>query len=159
MSDANYVGHFKSSIRMVFDTMIQMDLVIGDPGACSLAHAYDISGIVGFSGDITGTVAVRLSEGVAKAMVGAFAGIACELDSPDFLDAVGEIVNMIAGAAKSKFEGREVSISTPSVVVGSGHRVASPARTTCMTIPCRLSCGEFSVDVAIRDLKAISHAA
>lgn len=159
MSDLSYVPHFKASIRAVFDSMIQMELVIGESSSGGPSRTYDVSGIIGFSGDVAGTVAIRLGEGVALAIVRKFAGIDCEMESPDFLDAVGEIVNMIAGAAKAKFEGRNVSISTPSVVVGSGHRVACPAKTTCVSIPCRLSCGEFSVDVAIRAFEAIRNAA
>ncbi len=151
MSDSIYVQPFTQSVRVVFETMVRMPIAFGDPSLCRLESRYDISGVIGLSGDVVGTVALRMTDHVASAVVEKFAGVRCELDSPDFLDAVGELVNLIVGSAKAKFEGKNVNISTPSVVLGSGHRLACRASTPCLTLPCLLECGEFSIDIAIRD--------
>jgi chemotaxis protein CheX len=151
MSDISYVQAFTQSVRVVFETMVRMPVAFGDPSSCRLASRYDISGVIGLSGDVVGMVAMRMSERVATAVVERFAGVRHELDSPDFLDAIGELANLVVGSAKAKFEGKSVSISTPSVVLGSGHRIARRANTPCLTLPCLLECGEFSIDIAIRD--------
>jgi chemotaxis protein CheX len=61
-----------------------------------------------------------------------------------------ELVNMISGAAKAKFEGKNVSISCPSVVVGKGHKVQQPSDALCITIPFDCPGGSFSVEVAMK---------
>jgi chemotaxis protein CheX len=151
MTDSTYVQPFTQSVRVVFETMVRMPIAFGDPSSCRLASRYDISGVIGLSGDVVGTVAMRMPDRVASEVVERFAGVRCEFDSPDFLDAIGELVNLVVGSAKARFEGKNVSISTPSVVLGSGHRLACRANTPCLTLPCLLECGEFSIDIAIRD--------
>ncbi|MSR41090.1 MAG: chemotaxis protein CheX [Phycisphaerales bacterium] len=86
------------------------------------------------------------SQGVLKA----FTGSDIDPRSPDFSDAVGELVNMISGAAKAKFDGMSVSISCPSVIIGPGHLVQQASDTTCIVIPFECSAGPFAVEVAMR---------
>jgi chemotaxis protein CheX len=151
MMDSTYVEPFTHSVRAVFETMVRMPVTFGTPSPSRLDSGYDISGVIGLSGDLVGMAAMRMTERVAIAVVEKFAGVRCEPDSPDFLDAVGELVNLVVGSAKAKFEGKNVNISTPSVVLGSGHRIACRANTQCVTLPCVLESGEFSIDIAIRE--------
>ena len=62
-------------------------------------------------------------------------------------DAVGELVNMIAGSAKAQFEGKDISISCPNMVLGDSHTVQSGSDTVGVVIPCESDCGVFSVEV------------
>ena len=71
-------------------------------------------------------------------------------DHEDFADAVGELVNMVSGGAKAQFEGKEVSISCPSVVIGAKHAVYSPKDMVKIVIPFTTDCGEFAVEVAFK---------
>lgn len=159
MSDSKYLYHFIDSIRTVFDTMLQLEVSFGTPGDCQLGTQFDVSAVIGMSGDFAGTVALRMGEESARAVIAKFAGVSAPIDDPDFLDAIGELVNMIAGSAKARFAGKELSISTPSVIVGRGHRIACPVNATCVTLPCAVSCGRFSVDVAILERGSASKAA
>ncbi len=157
--DVRYINPFIEAVRSVFSTMIQIDVSLGTPHVSETLPRYDISGIIGMSGDVVGSVVLSFPAPVAKVVIGKFAGSDMPITSPDFADALGEIVNMISGAAKAKFVDRNVSISTPSVVVGAGHTVARPARTVCISLPCKVYCGEFSIDIAIRDQVAEAKAA
>lgn len=157
--DVRYINPFIESVRSVFTTMIQIDVTLGKPHVSEALPRYDISGIIGMSGDVVGSIVLSFPAPVAKVIVGKFAGSDLAVHSPDFADALGEIVNMISGAAKSKFEGKNVNISTPSVVVGSGHTIARPTRTVCISLPCKVYCGEFSIDIAIREEVQQSRAA
>jgi chemotaxis protein CheX len=63
---------------------------------------------------------------------------------------VGELVNMVSGGAKAQFSGKEVSISCPSVVIGNSHQVFGRKDVVAICIPCESDCGEFNVEVSIR---------
>jgi chemotaxis protein CheX len=80
--------------------------------------------------------------------------------TPDFADAVGELVNMVSGGAKAMFtDTKDVSISCPSVIVGKDHGVALPSDVPCVVIPCTTDCGEFVIEIAIREAGATAAAA
>jgi chemotaxis protein CheX len=149
--DVRYINPFIEAVRSVFATMIHIDVTLGTPHVSEVLPRYDISGIIGLSGDVVGSVVLSFPAPVAMIVIGKFAGGDYPVTSPDFADALGEIVNMISGAAKAKFEGKNVSMSTPSVVVGAGHTLARPTRTICISLPCKVYCGDFSIDIAMRE--------
>jgi chemotaxis protein CheX len=157
--DVRYINPFIDAVRAVFATMIHIDVTLGKPHVTEISPKHDVSGIIGMSGDVVGSIVVSFPASVAKVIVGKFAGCERPVGSPDFADALGEVVNMISGAAKAKFEGKRVSISTPSVVIGTNHTVACPANTVCISLPCAIYCGEFSIDIAVREDAASAKAA
>lgn len=148
--DASYIKPFIDSTKAVFTTMLALEVTFGKPRLVDGTPPFDVSGIIGMSGDVVGSVVLSLPTQVAQKLVFKFTSMEVEVTSDDFADAIGEIVNMISGGAKAQFEGRSVSISCPSVVIGSGHTVARPSNTPCVSIPCKTSLGDFSIDVSIR---------
>lgn len=149
--DVRYINPFIEAVRSVFSTMVHLEVELGRPHLAEQLPRYDVSGIIGMSGDVVGSIVLSFPTPVAVQVISKFASTELQPSSPDFADALGELVNMISGAAKAKFEGKNVSISTPSVVIGAGHTVARPARTACISLPCRVFCGQFSIDIAIRE--------
>lgn len=148
------IVHFIDSVQNVFSTMLQLDVtvsepVLRDPNDCG----HDVSGIIGMSGDVVGTVVISYPVETAKRLVELFIGMALESDHEDFADAIGEFVNMVAGGAKAKFDKR-VDITCPSVVIGGSHRVFQPKAMPIIEIPCDCDCGTFSVLVAMRVVDA-----
>lgn len=153
--DASYISPFIQSIQNVFATMLQLPVQVGEPRVKSSKDAsFDISGIIGMSGDLVGSVVLSFPTATAERVVALFTGREMKADSPDFPDAVGELVNMITGGAKVRFENRKVSISCPSVVVGSNHVVAPMKDAPCIVIPCNTDCGELVIEVTMQDRKA-----
>lgn len=154
--DPAFITPFIASIQNVFSTMMQLKVDIGDPHIKqSPGTSYDVSGIIGMSGDITGSIVLSFPMSTAEAVVALFAGTKIDSKSPDFADAVGELVNMVSGNAKAKFPGsRRVSISTPSVVVGRDHTVARPKDVPCVVVPCSTDCGEIAIEISIRQAEA-----
>jgi chemotaxis protein CheX len=150
--DPAFITPFISSIQNVFSTMLQLKVDIGDPYIKKdPAQHYDVSGIIGMSGDVVGSVVLSFPLDAARRMVALFAGADMDPANPDFADAVGELVNMVSGNAKGQFGGnRKVQISCPSVVVGKDHTVGRQKDTPCVVIPCRTDCGEVVIEVAIR---------
>lgn len=148
--DASYIKPFIDSTKAVFSTMLASEVSFGRPHMVDAAPHFDVSGIIGMSGDVVGSVVLSLPTDVAKKIVAKFTTTEFEVGSDDFADAIGEIVNMISGGAKAQFQGKSVSISCPSVVIGRGHTVTRPSNTPCVSIPCKTVFGDFSIDVSIR---------
>jgi len=157
--DASFITPFVSSIQNVFSTMLQLDVQVNEPvlkrGG---TPTHDVSGIIGMSGDVVGSVVLSFPETTASAVVQTFTGESFAVDSADFADAIGELVNMVSGGAKAMFAGKNVSISVPSVVVGRGHSVAKQSDVPCVCIPCSTDCGDLTIEVAIKDTTAASAA-
>jgi chemotaxis protein CheX len=140
--------------------MLQLQVTVQEPRVKEGSRCtYDVSGIIGLSGDVTGSVVLSFPTGSAERIVALFTGMELSADSDDFTDAVGELVNMVSGGAKSMFKDRSVSISCPSVVTGSEHRIASPKDVPCIVIPCDTDCGELAIEIMIDDRKSKTEAA
>ena len=147
---AKLVVHFMSSIQQVMKTMAGIEVTVGSPFLKkNPLPSYDVSGIIGFSGQFVGSMVLSFQKATALAVVSAFAGAPIPADSPDFPDAVGELANMVAGSAKTSFGGG-TSISVPSIILGAGHTIARLHDVPCLVIPCKTSAGDFAVEVNIK---------
>lgn len=153
--DVRYINPFVLAIKSVFETMVHTTVTVGKPelldGQKSVA---EVSGVIGLSGDVVGSVVLGFPPEVAGKVATAFAGMPLEVGHPDFSDAIGELANMVAGNAKSRFEGMNVSISLPSVIVGHEHVVSQSRSFPRILIPCETPLGSVFVDVGIRQEKA-----
>ena len=149
--DVRYINPFLLAVQNVFDTMINVPFKLGKPSLRSDSHPlYEISGIIGLSGGVTGCVVISLSKQIALQLVSA---LTCEevteIDD-ECTDAIGEIANMIAGNAKKDFPAADTTISIPSVIVGK-HQVNYPRGIPIISIPCETSDGRLSIDIALKE--------
>ena len=65
--DAAFITPFIASIQNVFSTMMQLKVTIGEPHIKTDANTtYDISGIIGMSGDVVGSVVVSFPAATAS---------------------------------------------------------------------------------------------
>lgn len=141
---------FINSARNVLRTMLKVETTIERPKVkATPGPEFDYSGIISFSGNIVGVVVVSFPKASAIKLVEAFAGMEISPDSTDFPDAIGELTNMIAGAAKRDL-GENASISVPTVIMGHGHMVAGPSNVPCLSIPCLTPVGPFSLEICIK---------
>ena len=141
---------FIKSTKNIFEMMLQLDVSIGEPSVKKESQpSYDVSGIISFSGDLTGSVVLSFPWDTAQRVVTLFTGMEITTDQREELsDAVGELVNMIAGSAKAQFEGKNISISCPNMVLGDNHTVQAASDSVGVVIPCESDCGGFSVEVS-----------
>ena len=150
--DPTLISPFVKSVQNVFATMLQLPVEVEDPKIKDgKSTTYDVSAIIGMSGDCVGSVVLSFEQESALRIVALFTGAEASVDSSDFADAVGELVNMISGGAKAMFEGRKASISTPSVVLGANHVVSSQKDVPTIVLPCVTDCGRFAIEIAIQD--------
>jgi len=142
---------FMNTVQTVFKKMAGVEVTVQAPHLKGQSHpSYDVSGIIGFSGDVVGTVVLSFHNEVAEKLVEAFTGMRIERTSPDFADAIGELANMIAGSAKANLGGK-TNISIPSVVIGSGYTLANMSNVKCLVIPCGSPHGEFAIEICIEN--------
>lgn len=80
-----------------------------------------IISVISFVGTFPWTLILALPQSTAEAMVEKFAGFEISFDSEDMIDAVGELINIVAGAASGQAEtyGIISRMSLPSVARGS----------------------------------------
>jgi chemotaxis protein CheX len=154
--DIKLIVPFVNSVRNVFTTMLKTTTTIERPRFKDGTEGrHDVSGIIGFSGGIVGTVVIGLSTEVSLKLVKVFAGgLDMEFGSADFNDAVGELANMIAGSAKKNM-GVPAGITVPTVIIGSNHRTAQLTGVPCVVLPCTNAYGNFDVEVNIKQNNAI----
>ncbi|MCA9278540.1 MAG: chemotaxis protein CheX [Phycisphaeraceae bacterium] len=148
--DPRYITPFIKSIQNVFSTMLQLEVSINEPSVNQSGKTpFDVSGIIGISGDVKGTIVLSFPNDTAQRVVALFTGEELTSESPDFADAIGELVNMVSGGAKAMFDTKRASISTPSVILGGGHIVVSPrSDVPCISIPCTTDCGDLTIEIA-----------
>lgn len=153
--DQAYIIPFIKSVQNVFETMLQLPVQIGKPVLRNNSEPpFDVSGIIGMSGDVEGTVVLSFPTATAERVVSLFTGTDLKHTHEDFADAIGELVNMVSGGAKAQFQGKTVSISCPSVVIGKSHQVYGRKDVVAIVIPCGSDCGEFSVEVSMKNIVA-----
>ena len=144
---------FVNSVRSVFSTMVKVGTTVERPHLKNAPEPnYDVSGIIGFSGDVVGSVVVSFQAACAAKLVESFAGMPLEMGSSDFCDAIGELANMIAGSAKKDL-GAAASITVPNVIIGAGHMIARLTDVPCVVIPVTTPVGNFAVEVNIKVTK------
>ncbi|MEJ2638241.1 MAG: chemotaxis protein CheX [Desulfosarcinaceae bacterium] len=148
--DVKYINPFVVAIKNVFKTMIDVPFTLGQPALKKdRTPSFEISSIIGLSGNVSGCVVINLSTPVALQLVSALLGDTVTEIDEDTIDAIGEIANMIAGNAKTDFPGENNAISVPSVVTGK-HEVSYPSGLPIIAIPCETDAGQMVVEVAIK---------
>lgn len=143
---------FVKAVENVLSTMLSLHVEVGQPALRNNAEPEaDVSGIISVFGDMQGTVVMAFPTPTAEALASLFIGVEVTADSDDFADAVGELANMVAGNAKAELTGKMLTIGCPSVVIGKGHRVFQNRELPVLQIPCTCDCGDFVVEVSLRD--------
>jgi chemotaxis protein CheX len=145
-----YINPFIASVRNAFQTMLASDAQRGTPYLRTTAESdFCVSGVIGLSGDAVGTVVLNMSKEVA---VGAASVLLMDQFTdltPDVVDAVGELTNVIAGAAKSKLEEFHLGVSLPNVITGSAHTIHFPKDVTPICVPFTTQWGGLVLEVGL----------
>ena len=113
---------------------------------------WDISGIIGLTGEARGAVVISMKKELAIRLTTILTGTEHKDFDDDVVDAVGEIINIIAGNVKQELEDSfRLIISLPTIVRGKEHSINWPnnqARVICIpfSIP---PADNFSLSVAL----------
>ena len=147
-------------LQGTLDVLKKMAFVVPRPGKAYLKEhsiaAGDVSGIIGLTGDVVGSLAISFSEACICDLCSRLLGELHRAVNQDVFDAVGEITNMISGVARAHMEkeGMRVYSAIPSVVYGRNHMIDHLLKTPSIVIPFSTDQGAFVVDVCIKNSEA-----
>lgn len=151
--DVKFINPF---LKGTIEVLKKMAFVEPHPGKVylkktALAHG-DVSGIIGITGDMIGSLAISFGESCICHLVGSMIGESYAEANREVFDGVGEITNMISGVARTHMEkeGLHVYAAIPSVVYGKNHTINHILKSPSIVIPFATDHGAFAVDVCIK---------
>lgn len=143
-----HINPFVSATIETFKSMIHTVITPGKIMLVSMSHLkYDISGIIGLSGGAKGTVSLSFPRVTALKTVSEFIGEKQLALDDTVKDAVGELANIVAGAAKKDLTQYKISISLPSVIIGENHQVQGGKEVVPLVVPFESVLGGFHLVV------------
>lgn len=149
-----YINPFIESVQNVFSTMLGTEARRGVVTATrGDSNPGEMTVLIGMSGVAQGTVALVLSNKTALAMVNHMLGTNSRVMDEIVSDGVAEIVNMVAGRAKSKLiddGGMPINLSLPSVVRGNNYQIDYPSDAVWLEVPFESDLGDFALRVTFR---------
>ncbi|MGM0461035.1 MAG: chemotaxis protein CheX [Fibrobacterota bacterium] len=149
--DVSYVNPFLKATKETFKTMVGVDAEMEKPIVKQNAkHHYDVSGVIGLSGEAQGTISISFEKKTSLKIVSKLLGTEIKIVGADLTDGIGEIANIIAGYAKQYLTEFKVDISLPNVVIGRSHELAAPSGVSTIVVPFNCDLGTFAVEVALK---------
>ncbi len=152
--NVKFINPFLDATLYVLKTMASIEPVPGKPylKKDNLARG-DVSGIIGFTGAVTGSMALSFSERCILNIVSNILGETMREINGEIEDAVGEITNMVSGVARKDLEslGLSISAAIPTVISGKNHSISHIVSAPSIIIPFETQEGPFVVDVSIKE--------
>jgi chemotaxis protein CheX len=146
-----HINPFVDSVHDFFRMMLSSKVEKGQLGLRKAERAtYEITSLIGLSGVAKGSVALSFPMTTAINIANSLLGSDYNELNRSVTDAVAEMVNIVAGSAKSKFvrgEGPPIDLSLPNVIIGSNYVVSYPSMTTWLEVPFSSDQGDFSMRV------------
>ncbi len=148
---AEYINPFLDASINLFREYLRFDIKNGAPYINQDNHDLnEVSAIIGLAGDIVGAVVLSFTRETAIAMSSRFSGQTYLALTKEVIDAVGELVNIIAGNAKKDLGDFRIEISLPGVITGAKYKINWPQGVPIITIPFESDAGAFTVNVSFR---------
>jgi len=147
-----FINPFIIAVSKTLETMVGCK-VVREPPQVKKGYAalYPVSGIIGLSGVIVGTVVLTMSEALALKCASAMLMEEYKELNHDVFDAVGELTNVIAGNAKAQLEEYKLSLSLPNVIYGKDAELRFPERCQPITIPFQTDFGPMAIEIGFTD--------
>jgi chemotaxis protein CheX len=124
-----YIQSFIDVTKNVFRGLINAEIEADRPYFSNQASYtnWDISGVIGITGQARGAVVISLKKGLALKLAEILTGKKHDDVDVEVVDSIGEIINIISGNLKLDFEKEyRLIISLPTVVYGNGHTIQWP---------------------------------
>lgn len=144
----------EQSTREVLEMTAGAAVLTVDHSAEAGGIPVDVVGTLTLSGTLGGTVVVYCGRAEAGCVVGGMLGLeAQETDEEMVLDAIGELLNQIAGTIKRKLgvSENEISLSVPVVVTGTCLSRSVKSLGKPVTVHAALDAGTFGVSFWMSD--------
>jgi len=147
-----FINPFIIAVSKTLETMVGCKVVREPPQVKKEKSAlYPVSGIIGLSGTVVGTVVLTMSEALALKSASAMLMEEYTEFSADVFDAVGELTNVIAGNAKAQLEEYKLSLSLPNVIYGKSAELRFPEKCMPISIPFQTDFGPMAIEVGFTE--------
>lgn len=113
----------------------------------------DISGVIGITGPTQGSMSLTFSEACILKIVSNMLGEEHKEMDEEIKDAVGELTNMISGAARNELgeNGYSFRTSIPMIITGTGHQIKHSCNAPIIALPFESPGGPFVVEISFED--------
>ncbi len=157
MMQVEYINPFIEAVYDVFGRMLEAKATRGEAGLTEKARDPDeITAIIGWSGQVRGTVSVGFPVATALNVASRLAGSKLTEVDDTVMDAVAETVNIIGGGAKAKFADdagiETIDLSLPMVVFGANYDVQHPTGSKWVEVPFDSELGSFTLCVTFETM-------
>jgi chemotaxis protein CheX len=154
--DVKYINPFLDSVDQVFKMMLDVEveraaIKLGTRDTAGSPADDLITSLVQISGRADGFVAMCFPAETALDLARRFLGSAAKELNEEVIDAISELVNMVAGSAKSKFNlDPPPTLAIPTVAQGRNHREHYPEQAKWLEVPFKSAAGSFTMEVTFR---------
>lgn len=152
--DVKIINPFLSAGLNTFQEMFNIEATNKEPFILKVdvGHQWEISGILGITGDYSGVVAFRLHKVLSyKLLELSGMGDIPEKDRDEMAQQmVSEFVNIVAGNAVSVIKDYNLLVSPPVSITGRNHTIAWPKNYPVIGIPFTTPFGPYEVDVCFK---------
>ncbi len=138
-----YVQPFIDTCSSVFESFLSLSAKPQMPFFIERSETtnWDVSGLIGLSGEAEGAVAISMKEDFACYVATLLTGEEHSTMDELVVDGIGEIINIIAGNVKKDLEEMyKLVISLPTIVKGQKHETIWPNKNA------RAVCIPFTID-------------
>ena len=150
--NVEYINPFIRSTQNTFETMLNLHPKKTGMRIKETPEAiYDVSAVIGLGGSASGVVTLSFPKEVVLQVVSNFIGEPMRSLNMEVADAVGELVNMISGGAKTDLNnmGFNLSLALPNVVMGSDHQIWKKRDVPCVVLDFECEAGNFAIEVSL----------
>ncbi len=147
--NVNYINPFIEAVDSVFNTMLSVrPKRNGVKVSNEQSDTPSLTSLVGLSGQVSGVVALRFPPETALSLAGRMLGTELPKVNEEVVDAISELVNMVAGSAKAKFDhDPPLELGLPTVVEGAGYKLKYPSKSVWLEVAFTSDAGAFSMEV------------
>ncbi len=148
----DYKGIIEQAVGEIFSTMLFLEVKALSSEPVSSSENRMLSGMIGFAGDLRGTVVIHLPAKVAIAITNAFLELDLDEVNDEVKDAIGELANMVAGGIKYLLPEavQDVQLSIPSVISGRGYTCEATGKTTRFALEFETVGGRFITELLVK---------
>ncbi|MFZ4857180.1 MAG: chemotaxis protein CheX [Desulfuromonadaceae bacterium] len=149
VSEDELLRQLDTDVITIFSTMVGIEVT--QPSTQTESHSKFsdcVTAMVGLVGVYNGLITISATRKQAATFATSMLGLD-DVESSEVADALGEIANMIGGSFKHHFirDGREVKLSTPSVITGNEYDISAGSPPDTLTLLYAVGHEHFKVSV------------
>lgn len=152
--DEKFMNPFIDATMNVLETMASIKARPGKPYLKkNQVPRGGVSGVIGLTGEVSGTLSVSFSETSILSIVSNMFGEEMKEMNEEIKDAVGEITNIISGQARQKLEesGKSLKAAIPTVIMGKDHTISHVTTYPIMAVEFSTDSGGFVIEVCFEE--------